>query len=345
MPRLLLALFGAAVIAAACGSSATTAPGTASVVTTAAPVTAAAASQPATASASVASPATSVEPPAATTSGTIPPAATPEASTVPATDVPSATATTGNLLVELAGAKDWLHAPGTVRLDLHMTGTFDAGTKEFPWLVDLTGSEITADFDLTKGDGKIQVSIPKMDNFTQDILVIEQIEYARSSLGGNIWVRQQANGAVGSLGHALRDPAGTALADAVSSGVLTASLGDDTTSDGTAVHTVVLAITVADTYDIEAFISATLGSKVGSTPPPAGPPAATKSVEIQLYLAADDLRPLGISLSMAAGASDPKVAGTGSVTIDGTFSRLPGTLSVKAPAKWVNGTSPYNPPR
>jgi hypothetical protein len=48
---------------------------------------------------------------------------------------------------------------------------------------------------------------------------------------------------------------------------------------------------------------------------------------------------------MPAGASDPTVAGTGSVTIEGTFSRQPGTLSVREPAKWVNGTSPYDPPR
>ena len=331
-------------LVAACGSAsstpAVTQPQTATLTATAAPTTLA--SQTAVASAIAASPSAS-----ATASPAPSPAVTLEPSAPPATPAASASAAPGGLgdmLAALAGAKTWLHAPGTVRLDLRMTGTFDAGTKDYPWLVDLTDSQITADFDLTQGSGRIQVRIPGMDGFTEDILVIDQVEFARSSLGGNIWTRQQANGSIGSLGKLLRDPTGAVLAGAIATGAVSASMAADSTFQGTAAHQVTLAVLVADTYDIEAFVAATLGSKVGSQPQSGGLAGATKSLPIELFLATDDLRPLGLQLSMAAGASDPTVAGNGTVSIEGTFSRPSGTLSIKAPDKFVNATNPFDPP-
>lgn len=283
--------------------------------------------------------------PSVTTPGATPtpsPAATSQASTPVTSPLPT---DGSDLVAALAGASTSLQQPGTVRLDLTMTGTFDAGTKDYPWLVDLTGAQITADFDLAQGSGSINVSIPDMAGFTEEILVIDEVEYARSSLGGNIWTRQQANGSIGSIAQLLRDSTGSVLMDALADGTLNASMAPDATFHGTPAHQLTLAVTVPDAYDIEAFVASTLGSKVGSPPDPNELTGATKSLPVQLFLAADDMRPLGIELSMPSGASDPDLVGDGTVSIEGIFSRPLGTLSIKAPDHFVNATNPFDPPR
>lgn len=105
-------------------------------------------------------------------------------------------------------------------------------------------------------------------------------------------------------------------------GRVSATLAPDAAFQGTASHVLVIAVEVADTYDIEAFVSSRLGSKVGSAPPSAGPSTATKQLQIQLYLAADDLRPFGIELSMPSDASACKAA------LQGRVERSPTALSV-----------------
>jgi hypothetical protein len=238
-----------------------------------------------------------------------------------------------------------IQATGTVALDLTMSGTFDAGDPNYPWIVDLTGSQINVQVDLKKGLGSINVSIPDMDNFTEEILLLDDVEFARSSLGGNIWTRQQANGSIGSLVALVRDATGTALMDAMTKGELTAASAPDATFHGDTAHQVTLTVTVPETFDIEAFISSTLGSKVGTPPEQRDPTVPTKTIPVELFLASDDMHPLGIQLTMPSGEADPEVVGDTSVSIDGVFSRPAGTLSVTAPKKFVDATNPYNPPR
>jgi hypothetical protein len=242
-------------------------------------------------------------------------------------------------------AKAWLDQPGVLHVDLSMKGTVDAGEPGFPWIISVSNATGSMDMDGSKNIGRFLLKIPAMGGFSDETLLIGDFEYARSNLGGNVWVRQQANGAIGLLRQSLADPTSTPLMDAVLAGQAQVSLGPDTDFNSTPAHTVVIAVQVPQSYDIERMYGDLLGSAVGSGPHPAWKPEPMKYQPVSVYVAADDGRPIGFCTILPSGNSDPKVAGDKTVELSGTFSRSTTPLVVKAPAKFKNGTNPYNPPR
>jgi hypothetical protein len=226
--------------------------------------------------------------------------------------------------------------PGA-HFDIKVIGPFDGGGLGSPG--DLSDIKVSGEFDPTHRSAVLNLDMALMGGrLTEDYIIIGDVEYSRSNLGGNQWTRQAANGAMGLAVNLSGDIAGAQTLDAaISGGRVVLTVGPDTIRDGVTAFDLLAVVKMPNMDTTEPFLKSLGGSKVGGKPFAWPSGGGTFDVPVHFYFAKDDFRPLGFETVLKFAGNDLLVTGT--VTDAGKPS------SIKAPpAKDViDAVNPLDP--
>lgn len=214
-------------------------------------------------------------------------------------------------------------------------GSFDGGGLTEAG--DVTDVTLEGDVNPTDTSASFHFAMPEFDDMTLDVIVIGDTEYARSSLGGNTWVKHPANGTLGQAVGLISDPALlTTLEAALKDGRANITMSEADSFGDTPADAVTVNVMIPVTDDSEPFLLGVLGKGKDSAVKHWPKSDKTMKMPLTVYLDKEDHSVIGLKLHFGGGEND--------VAIKGSVVPADAAVKITAPKGAVKGDNPFNPP-
>ena len=224
----------------------------------------------------------------------------------------------------LAAAATTTAAAHSVRIDATADGTLslDLLGVGAPSPVELTGTTVSADLDITGGDGRATFSAPGLLGLTGEVIVLAGKLYFKTTLTGQLYRVQDVGMDVPAASGEARATALKGLTDLLANPTLRPAKGEDVECGGTTCYQVDIALTPAD---LAALGAGDLEAPTGLPIPIAIPDLSAATIDLRVSVAKDTTRLMGLEATIDLGG------GGGVATVDLTFSKWDEAVSVAAP--------------